>query len=193
MPSANFFKKIAGYDTLRLILCKKAILVEGDSDELVVQKAYKVQNNGHLPIEDQVDVISVGTSFLRFLEIAAALNLKVTVVTDNDGDVSALEKKYANYINENKKENIKICYDSVVDTGTLKIGNILYNYNTLEPKLLKANNNDVTLFNTIFNATYKTIEDLQKYMKHNKTEAAIAIFDSDKTVMFPDYILEAIK
>ena len=36
----NFFKKVAGYDTLRMILCKKAILCEGDSDELVIQKAY---------------------------------------------------------------------------------------------------------------------------------------------------------
>ena len=35
----EFFKKVAGYDTLRLILCKKSILVEGDSDELVVQRA----------------------------------------------------------------------------------------------------------------------------------------------------------
>jgi putative ATP-dependent endonuclease of OLD family len=36
----NYFEKLAGYDTLRLILCRKAILVEGPSDELVVQKAY---------------------------------------------------------------------------------------------------------------------------------------------------------
>ena len=63
LPSADFFKRISGYDTLRLILCKKAILVEGDSDELVVQKAYKSQNNNRLPIEDQIDVISVGISF----------------------------------------------------------------------------------------------------------------------------------
>lgn len=57
-----------------MILCKKAILVEGDSDELVIQKAYMLQHNGRLPIHDQVDVISVGTSFLRFLEIAAKLH-----------------------------------------------------------------------------------------------------------------------
>lgn len=57
MSLADFFKKISGYDTLRLILCKKAILVEGDSDELVVQKAYKSKNNNRLPIEDQIDVI----------------------------------------------------------------------------------------------------------------------------------------
>jgi putative ATP-dependent endonuclease of OLD family len=65
-----FFEKLSGYDTLRMILCKKAILVEGDSDELVVQRAFMDANNGLLPIENGIDVISVGTSFLRFLEVA---------------------------------------------------------------------------------------------------------------------------
>jgi len=45
-----------------MILCRKAILVEGPSDELIVQKAYSKQKD-RLPIEDEVDVISVGTSF----------------------------------------------------------------------------------------------------------------------------------
>ena len=193
LPSAEFFKKVSGYDTLRLILCKKAILVEGDSDELVVQKAYRSQNNNRLPIEDQVDVISVGTSFLRFLELAVALNLKVAVVTDNDGDVSALEEKYAAYIKSNKKENITICYDESIDTGDLAIGGKPYNYNTLEPKILKANGNNVSLFNSILDTNYTTLEDLQKYMKHHKTEVALAIFNSDKNVAFPAYILEAIR
>ena len=193
LPSADFFKRISGYDTLRLILCKKAILVEGDSDELVVQKAYKSQNNKRLPIEDQIDVISVGISFLRFLEIAVALNLNVAVVTDNDGDVEALEKKYADYINENRKRNIKICYDKTVDSGSLKIGEKPYNYNTLEPKLLKANGNNLTLFNEVLGTSFTTIEELQKYMKHNKTDTALAIFDSTKDIVFPDYILEAIQ
>lgn len=47
----RFFQKISGYDTLRFVLSNKVILVEGDSDELVVQKAYLVNNNGNLPIE----------------------------------------------------------------------------------------------------------------------------------------------
>ena len=89
----NFFEKIAGYDTLRLILCKKAILVEGDSDELIVQKAYMANNNGVLPIQDEIDVISVGTSFLRFLEIAEKIKKNVVVLTDNDGNTEALKKK----------------------------------------------------------------------------------------------------
>lgn len=193
LPSSEFFKKISGYDTLRLILCKKAILVEGDSDELVVQKAYKDANGNHLPIEDQIDVISVGTSFLRFLELANALKLNVVVVTDNDGNVTALEKKYEQYIKSNKKESIKICYDDVVDTGTLTIGEKPYNYNTLEPKLLKANGNNVSLFNKILRTDCQDIDELRKYMKNHKTDVALAIFETDEDIKFPEYILEAIK
>lgn len=190
LNSAEFFKRIAGYDTLRLILCKKAILVEGDSDELVVQKAYMCNNNGRLPIQDGIDVISVGTSFLRFLELASILNKKVSVVTDNDGDPNALKTKYSNYLGNNKQPNINICYDETVDTGALKIGEKNYNYNTLEPKLLKANS--LNLFNLIFGTQYSNEDDLRKYMKHNKTECAMAIFNASEPIVFPDYIMEAI-
>lgn len=193
LPSADFFRKVSGYDTLRLLLCKKAILVEGDSDELVLQKAYMAENDGKLPIQDQVDVISVGTSFLRFLEIAAALQISVVVVTDNDGDVKALEQKYADYLGANAKPTIRICYDNVVDSGSLSIGGKPYNYNTLEPKLLKANGDDIALFNRILGTSYTDADDLRKYMKHHKTECALAIFDTDEAVVFPAYIMEAIK
>lgn len=193
LKSNNFFKKIAGYDTLRLLLCKKAILVEGDSDEMIVQKAYMKLNGNRLPIEDQIDVISVGTSFLRFLEIAEKLNVPTVVVTDNDGDVEALDIKYSDYIGPNKKENIKICYDKVVDSGDLYIGNKEYNYNTLEPKIIKANNENLELFNALFDTKYTEIDELRKYMKNHKTECALAIFESNKDINFPDYILEAIK
>lgn len=193
LPSADFFRKVSGYDTLRLILCKKAILVEGDSDELVLQKAYMMQHEGRLPIQDQIDIISVGTSFLRFLELADALHIPVSVVTDNDGDVKGLEEKYAGYLGANAKEHITICYDSVVDTGDLYIGQKPYNYNTLEPKLLKANGNDLALFNSILGTDYTDIDELRKFMKHHKTECAPAIFDTDAKIVFPDYITEAIK
>lgn len=185
-----FFEKMAGYDTLRLILCEKAILVEGDSDELVMQKAYRIQNENRLPIEDSVEVISVGISFLRFLEIADKLDKSVSVVTDNDGDVSALEKKYADYIGEETKDHIKICYDSVVDSGDLMIGQKAFNYNTLEPKLVKANSLEV--MNLILGKDYKTIDDLHKYMKGNKTECALKIFETKTAVNYPQYILDAL-
>ncbi len=94
----DYFMKLPGYDTLRLVLSKRSILVEGPSDELILQRAYK-DKHGKLPLEDGVDVISVGAlAFKRFLEIAELLNLDVRVITDNDGNVAALKTKYARYL-----------------------------------------------------------------------------------------------
>ena len=149
---------------MRLLLCNKAILVEGDSDELIVQKAY-IKTNGKLPIENGIDVISVGTSFLRFLEIAEKVNKTVCVVTDNDGNVEALKDKYKEYLGNNAKDFIKICFDSTVDAGDLEIGDKKFNYNTLEPTLLKSNS--VEKFNTIFETAHQTEDDMHKYMKAN--------------------------
>ena len=186
----KFFEKIAGYDTLRLILCKKAILVEGDSDELVIQKAYRLQNYGKLPIEDEIDVISVGVAFKRFLEIAEKINKEVVVVTDNDGDLKAVNKKYENYLGSKIKPNIRICFDITVDPE-LTIDGKKYNNNTLEPKILKSNS--LSKLNTIFGTSYDTEDELRKYMKSNKTECALKIFDTKEEMVFPDYIMEAIK
>ena len=184
----SFFEKLSGYDTLRLLLCKKAILVEGDSDELIVQKAYIGNNAGKLPIEDGVDVISVGTSFLRFLEIAKKIRKPTIVVTDNDGDVRALENKYCDYL---RKDFIKICFDTVVDSGNLKIGDRPFNYNTLEPKMVKVNGLDK--LNKIFGTKYEKDDDLYKYMNENKTVCALKIFDTSEETKFPQYILDAIE
>ena len=192
LRSKTFFEKVSGYDTLRMILCKKAILVEGDSDELVVQRAYMDTHNGKLPIEDEIEVMSVGTSFLRFLEIAERLNISVKVVTDNDGDIPALEKKYSEYIGKNKKDNIEICYDNNQYEGTLKLGKDekAFNYNTLEPLLVKENGLDV--LNKIFSVTYKSEDDLHKYMKANKTDCALKIFLAEEKIEYPEYIKRAI-
>ncbi|WP_208797414.1 ATP-dependent nuclease [Flavobacterium nitrogenifigens] len=186
-----FFEKLAGYDTLRLILCKKAILVEGDSDELVVQKAFMNENGGLLPIEKGIDVISVGTSFLRFLEIAEKLDKEVRVVTDNDGDVEALGEKYKDYLGENAKENIKICFDTEVDTGSLKIGTKDFNYNTLEPKFLKANG--LNALNKLFGKSFTDVNEMHRHMRANKTDCALKIFDTARSIKFPGYILESIR
>ena len=187
LVASNFFKRLAGYDTLRLTLARKAILVEGDSDELVVQRAYMDTKKGRLPIQDGIDVISVGTAFLRFLELANKLRIPVAVVTDNDGDADAVAAKYADY---SGSDNIKICFDSFVDTGTLKTNDKPYNYNTLEPKLLKAN--DLAALNGVLATSKKTEDELRIYMRANKTETALAIFNSKTAINYPDYIIKAI-
>ncbi|ADP70746.1 putative ATP-dependent endonuclease of the OLD family [Rhodomicrobium vannielii ATCC 17100] len=186
LDASDFFHKLPGYDTLRLVLSQKSILVEGDADELVVQRAYMDANGGKLPIDDEIDVISVGLSFLRFLELATALKIPVVVATDNDGDTAALEKKYAKYKDVN---HITICYDPVVDKGDLVLGGKPFNYNTLEPKLVKSNS--VETFNTLF-STKHDLDNLHRYMKNNKTECALAIFSAKIKITYPKYILDAI-
>lgn len=187
----SFFERLSGYDTLRLILCNKAILVEGDSDELVVQKAYMVNNCGKLPIEDGIDVISVGTSFLRFLEIAKKIKKPVAVVTDNDGKPEGLQSKYADYLGTDVANHILICFDKTVDTGALEVDGKKFNYNTLEPKMVKANSLDV--INKVLGTSYTAIDELHKYMNGKKTECALKIFDTSETLNYPQYISDAIK
>jgi len=172
----NFFKKLSGYDTLRLILCKKAILVEGDSDELIVQKAYQVKN-GKLPIENEIDVISVGTSFLRFLEIANKIQKQVAVVTDNDGDYdNKIAKKYELY---KDSVSIKIFADN------------RNNLNTLEPQIVDANSENQIILCEVLEIDrnkYDSPNKISEYMQKHKTNSALKIFNTDKQINFPAYI-----
>lgn len=188
----DFFTKLPGYDTLRLLLCKKAILVEGDCDELLVQRAYMDKNKGRLPIEDEVDVISVGTSFNRFLHIAEKIKKPVCVVTDTDGNITALERKYASYLGDNAKPFIKICYDDIIDSGSLVVGKKKksFNYNTLEPKFLKVNGQKKV--NKILGLE-KSEDELHLYMRANKTICALKIFETTEKLKFPKYISDAIE
>jgi predicted ATP-dependent endonuclease of OLD family len=173
----KYFKKLPGYDTLRLLIAKKAILVEGPSDELFVQKAYK-QIHDRLPIHDGIDVITVrGLSFKRFLEIARITNSDVIVITDNDGDYEKnIKQKYVDYLNV---PNIKICYDKDNNAKTLELQ--IAKYNELET------------MNQILGSDKKSQDNLIEYMLNNKTECALKIFDSLIDIIIPDYIRNAIE
>ena len=179
----NYFEKLSGYDTLRLILCKKAILVEGDSDELIVQKAY-VKSNGNLPIEDGIDVISVRSlAFKRFLDLAKELKQPTVVVTDNDGNYE--EKVIQKYKNYKEIDTIKICFDK--NNGL----------NTLEPQLVEANESQLDTLRRVLgisNDQYPDKKSVIKYMRSskNKTKCALQIFDTEEDIKFPKYIMDAI-
>lgn len=171
----DYFIKLPGHDTLRLILSQKAILVEGPSDELIVQKAF-AKKHGAKPLECGVDVISVRSlAFKRFLEIAVLLDLSVCVISDNDGDIAQLKDKYCDYLD---MEKIKIHYDDDE------------HYPTLEPQLLRANSID--LMNRVLGTEFENEGDLLAYMRKNKTDCALKIFNSSIPIDFPEYIENAI-
>jgi len=169
--------KLPGHDTLRLILTQKAILVEGPSDELIVQKAF-LDKYGKSALESRVDIISVQSlAFKRFLEIGRLLNLDIRVVTDNDGDVNRLAEKYKDYLGNADTPKIKICYD-----GDER-------YKTLEPQLLKANS--LQLLNQIFGTSFVDDIELLDYMSKNKTDCALQIFNSSLLFNYPRYIIDS--
>lgn len=172
--TVEYFEKMPGYDTLRLILSKRVFLVEGPSDELIVQKLYK-QKYGKLPIEDGVDIISVrGTSFARFLEIAKILGTEVIIIPDNDKKSSARLAKY-----------------SAFTSGTIKLAmssdDSLF---TLEKILIHCNGREK--INKILGKKYATDDELLDYMSENKADCALAIFKSEETIDYIDEVQNAL-
>lgn len=174
-PSTQeYFKKLPGYDTLRILLSQKAILVEGPSDELIVQKAY-LQKYKKLPVDHGVDVISVrGLSFKRFLEVAKALDKSVHVITDNDGKDQPLI--IANFSDVIGKSLLHVSDDKSCPT--------------LEPQLAKCNT--LELLNKILDTTYSDKSSLVNYMTTHKTDCALKILESHEEIVVPQYIADAI-
>lgn len=80
----TYFQKQSGYDTLRLAIASKVVVVEGPSDEMVFNLAYK-RIKGAEPRDRGIDVVALGTRGKRALELAAALGKKIVVLRDNDG------------------------------------------------------------------------------------------------------------
>ena len=176
----EYFKKLSGYDTLRMILCKKAILVEGPSDELIIQRAFMDKNNMVQPIEKEIDIISVkGLAFKRFLDIAQILEKQIAVVTDNDGNFETkITEKYKEY---KDCDFIKIFADK---RDKIK---------TLEPQIIDANKDNLKLLCEILEIDtnkYNNEENIAEYMgnSNNKTDCALKIFSSDKSISYPQYI-----
>lgn len=173
----EFFQKLPGYQTLRMLLARKAVLVEGDSDELIVQKAYMRSNDGKLPIEDGIDVISVKLTFKRFLYIAQELDLPVAVVTDND---------------KNYKRNIKKKYNEFKKISSIKIfADKRNDLNTLEPQFVDANKHQLGKLCGVIELDFKkfnTEELISKKMQKMKTNWALKVFNSEEELEYPDYI-----
>lgn len=175
----DYFMKLSGYDTLRLVLARKTIIVEGPSDELVVQRAYMDTHDGRLPIHDGIDVLNArGLSSKRFLEIAAQLGKPVHVVTDNDGDPSAVDKKFEDFA---AYDNITIHRSDDHDLPSLE--QHLHGLNGREK------------LNRIVGKDFPDDKSMLDHMTKdsNKTTCAVAIFGTDETVTMPEYILDAIR
>lgn len=175
----EFFMKLSGYNTLRLLLSNAIILVEGPADELIIQRAYLDYKN-NLPIEDGVDIMAIGgVAFKRYCELAKLIGKRITVVTDNDGMSDSIDNRYEEY-----KEVVDLCYEK---------DKLLF---TLEPSVLFANKDCFDTFKAIVyhgnDIEDKTYEEIQEFMIKNKTEWSLRVFTSKEKISYPKYILDAI-
>ena len=172
-----FFTKLSGYDTLRVVLSNKAILVEGPCDDLIVQRAYK-DKFGKLPIQDGIDIISVsGLSFKRYLTLVKGMNKQIAIITDNDGKS---QKKHEWYDND-QTETIRFF---ISDDDNAK---------TLEPQIVAANNDNLDKLCKIvgYNGECDAVV-LAEFMQKNKTDSALSFFEAEDSIAIPQYIQEAI-
>ena len=173
--TAKFFIKAPNKNILDFVLSKKVILVEGDSEYILMEQFFRNVFNKELS-ENDIHIISVGgISFKRYLEIAKILELKTAVIRDNDGDYQ---------LN---------CFDNYSDfvSDSVKIYSSTNNeYNTFE---ICFYNDNVDICNELFEAGRRTLSVLE-YMLKNKAEAAFALLDKKgEELNVPSYIIEALE
>jgi hypothetical protein len=182
----RYFKKLPSYDTLRLVLADKVILVEGPTDDLILQRAY-LDAKGKLPSDDGIDIIVVDSlAFKRYCDIAIIIKKKVLVITDNDGSIEKnIMEKYREYISSGY-------VDFLYETDE--------HLNTIEPSVLAVNTNGETISSEFRKAISKnnshihtSKKDILSFMENNKSEWALRIFESEEKIMYPEYIQNAIK
>lgn len=174
--TVSYFKKLPGYDTLRMVLAEKFVLVEGASDEILFERLYR-DATGHRPIEDGIDVFSMrGISLKRCLEVAQLLDKHCAALRDNDGRQPNEIKAELGELVDDTRRNVFI--------GDPKLGN------TLEPQILTANPDDAKM-RRILGVGGRA--HLETWMTNAKTESAIRIAESGETVSPPPYFTEAIE
>lgn len=177
--TVGYFRKLSGFDTLRLVLADKLVLVEGPSDEMLFERAF-FDRYGRKPIDAGIDIVSMqGVSLARALELAAALDhRKVAAIRDNDGkEPEHWRGPVAQYLADGKRE--------------LFIGDPVLG-STLEPQVVKANEADDSALRDALGIT-GTSADLQEWMHKHKTDAALLLADSDNRIVYPEYLMQAIE
>jgi putative ATP-dependent endonuclease of OLD family len=171
-----FFEKSTNTNLLNFILSKKSILVEGNSEYILLDSFYE-KINGNKSYLDNVSIISCdGIPFKRYIEIGEFLNKKIAILTDNDKKNS--EDVISKYLS-NENDKIKIFTDKNEENYTLEVS--LYN-----------NNED--LFKEKIETKSMT-KGLLSFMLSNKTESAYRILTNVELSLInvPNYIKEAIE
>lgn len=168
--TVSYFRKLPGYDTLRMVLASKVVLVEGPSDEIIFERFFN-DIYGKRPMECGIDVLSMrGLSLGRCLELCAALGKQVAALRDNDGtEPSDLRAPVEAWLLNGHRE--------------LFIGEVGHG-RTLEPQLIHFN--EEAVLRDALNIAPRA--DLLRWMTREKTETALRIAEYSAPINPPDYM-----
>ena len=154
--TADFYCKAPDNNVLEYALSERVILVEGDTEFILIAALYEASTGSTLE-RDKVHILAVGgTSFKRYLALAKLLKIRTAVVRDNDGDYE--RHCVANY-EDLLAENSKVFADADPNRSTFEI--VLYQDNT-------------TACDDLFGPARRKLTVLE-YMLDNKAEAALAL------------------
>ena len=180
---ADFFKKSDDNALLQLLLSKKAILVEGATESMLIPFFYS-QTKKHSLDQDEITVISCGgISFHRYLSIAEKLEKKVAVLTDNDQSPKKIENSI-NYNNNHKLQHIFLG-DNINDEWTWEACIYKDNKDSIEKLLTIDNDADYLFHGKKLNSPY-----LGK-MLNNKANTAYKMLTSNQEFNIPKYVKDA--
>lgn len=171
----DYFRKQSGYDTLRLVLARKLVIVEGPTDEMLFNRAY-LDITGNHPTDDEIDVITQGTRNRRALELCHVLNRSVAVLRDAD---KQSPEYWIDKAKEYLKEGSREMFIGISEQGE-----------TLESQIHFANQNSESELKEIVG--YPEGIGLSEFMIANKTESAWCIANSKKKINYPQYFINAI-
>lgn len=171
--TVTYFRRLPGYDTLRMALAGKVVLVEGPSDEIIFERVFR-DIYGKRPMECGIDVLSMrGLSLGRCLELCAALDRQVAALRDNDGtELSELRSLVDAWLLNGRRE--------------LFVGKVEHG-RTLEPQLIHFNHE--AQLREAMRLTPQA--DLLTWMTREKTEAALRIAESSVLLTPPEYMRSA--
>src|SRR5699024_11567718 len=87
-----FFERTDNLDILNFILSKKAILVEGHSEYVLLPFLVKNSFNSKTLDSEGVEVFSgAGLTYGNYIEVSKVINNKLLIITDNDKSTDTID------------------------------------------------------------------------------------------------------
>lgn len=172
--TVKYFRRLSGYDTLRIVVAEIVVLVEGPSDAILFWRAFH-DATGETLQDAGIDVISMnGLTFKRAFELCQKIGRRVVALRDNDGrQLDEITSDLGDLLDPSER---------TMFIGSFEGGT------TLEPQIASINGED--LLRRVLGIAERA--DPVTWMTNNKSEAALRILDSGESITYPSYVRDAI-